>query len=85
MTNEIEVDFSLLCSSLLPASWNADKMAGAQAAILDPEVESTGYRCWRDQKEEPGDCGDATPPLDLLYLYERESNDCCVEYKHLNV
>ena len=84
MTNEIEVDFSLLCSSLLPASWNVDKMADAQAAILDPEVESTGYRCWRDQKEEPGDCGDATPPLDL-YLYERESSVCCVEYKHLKV
>ena len=63
MTNEIEADFSLLCSSLLPAGWNVDKMAGAQAAILDPEVESTGYRCWRDEKEEPGDCRGATSPL----------------------
>lgn len=56
-------DFSLLGSSLLSNSWNVNQMAGAKAAILDPEVETTSYRCWRDRRKGLGDCGDAIPPL----------------------
>ena len=59
MINGIEArDFSLYFS-LPPPGWNVDRMAGAQAAIMDPEMESTRYRCWK----RPGDCEDATPPL----------------------